>query len=115
MNILTLEGNYIQYDGGEDDDIKAKTIVKALVKFFTFVGLPKSVQSDQGSNFMSGVFQQVMHELGIKRYRSSAHHVTADNSTLRIAYRFIASTRLQARSACNSKLRRSFERAGALW
>ena len=27
----------------------------------------------------------------------------------------IASTRLQARSACNSKLRRSFERAGALW
>ena len=25
---------------------KTKTIVKALVKFFTFVGLPKSVQSD---------------------------------------------------------------------
>ena len=50
--------------------IKTKTIVKALVKFFTFVGLPKSVQSDQGSNFMSGVFQQVMHELEIKQYRS---------------------------------------------
>ena len=48
--------------------------MKALVKFFTFVGLPKSVQSDQGSNFMSGVFQQVMHELGIKQYRSSAYH-----------------------------------------
>ena len=48
--------------------------MRALVKFFTFVGLPKSVQSDQGSNFMSGVFQQVMHELGIKQYRSSAHH-----------------------------------------
>ena len=55
-------------------NIKTKTIVKALVKFFTFVGLPKSVQSDQGSNFMSGVFQQVMHELGIKQYRSSAYH-----------------------------------------
>ena len=51
-----------------------KTIVKALVKFFTFVGLPKSVQSDKGSNFMSGIFQQVMHELGIKQYRSSAYH-----------------------------------------
>ena len=38
-------------------NIKAKTIVRALVKFFTFVGLPKSVQSDQGSNFMSGIFQ----------------------------------------------------------
>ena len=28
-------------------NIKTKTIVKALVKFFTFVGLPKSVQIDQ--------------------------------------------------------------------
>ena len=55
-------------------NIKTKTIVKALVKFFTFVGLPKSVQSDQGSNFMSCVFQQVMHELRIKQYRPSAYH-----------------------------------------
>ena len=47
-------------------NIKNKTIVKALVKFFTFVGLPRSVQSDEGSNFMSRIFQQVMHELGIK-------------------------------------------------
>ena len=53
---------------------KTKTIVKALVKFFTFVGLPRSVQSDQGSYFMSGIFQQVMHELGIKQYKSSAYH-----------------------------------------
>ena len=55
-------------------NIKTKSIVKALIKFFTFVGLPKSVQCDQGSNFMSGIFQQVMHELGIKQYRSSAYH-----------------------------------------
>ena len=46
-------------------NIKTKKIVRALVKFFTFVGLPKSVQSDQGSNFMSGIFQQAMQELGI--------------------------------------------------
>ena len=55
-------------------NISAKTIVKALIKFFTLVGLPKSIQSDQGSNFMSGLFQQVMDELGIKQYRSSAYH-----------------------------------------
>ena len=55
-------------------NIKTKSIVKALIKFFTIVGLPKSVQSDQGSNFMSGIFKQVMHELGIKQYRSSAYH-----------------------------------------
>ena len=46
-------------------NIKTKTIVKTLVRFFTFVGLPRSVQSDQGSNVMSRNFQQVMHELGI--------------------------------------------------
>ena len=55
-------------------NISAKTIVKALIKFFTLVGLPKSIQSDQDSNFMSGLFQQVMDELGIKQYRSSAYH-----------------------------------------
>jgi hypothetical protein len=54
--------------------ITAPVIVKALIKFFTFVGLPKSVQSDQGSNFMSGIFQQVMHQLGIRQYKSSAYH-----------------------------------------
>ena len=48
-------------------NIKTKTIVRALVKFFTFVGIPKLVQSDQGSNYMAGMFQQVMHELGIKQ------------------------------------------------
>jgi len=30
-------------------NIKAKTIVKALVKFFTLFGLPQAIQSDQGS------------------------------------------------------------------
>ena len=55
-------------------NIKAKTIVRALIKFFTLVGLPKSIQSDQGSNFMSGLFQQVMSELNIQQYKSSAYH-----------------------------------------
>ena len=41
-------------------NIKARTVSKALVIFFMLLGLPKEVQSDQGSNFMSGIFQQVM-------------------------------------------------------
>ena len=53
---------------------KTKTIVQALTKYFTLFGLPKSIQSDQGSNFMSGLFQQVMHELKIKQYKSTAYH-----------------------------------------
>ena len=55
-------------------NLKAKTTVKALIKLFTLVSLPKSFQSDQGSNFMSGAFQQVMYELGIHQYKSSAYH-----------------------------------------
>ena len=55
-------------------NIKAKTIVKAMTKFFANVGLPSYIQSDQGSNFMSGVFRQVMYELGITQYKSSAYH-----------------------------------------
>ena len=55
-------------------NINAKSVVKALVKFFTLVGLPKIVQSDQGTNFMSYVFQQVMLELGIQQVTSSAYH-----------------------------------------
>ena len=55
-------------------NIKTKNIVKAMVNFLTLVGLPKSVQSDQGSNFMSGIFQQIIHELGITQYKSLPYH-----------------------------------------
>ena len=61
-------------------NIKAVTIVKALTKFFTLVGLPKSIQSDQGSNFTSGLFQQVMFELGIEQYISSAYHAESQGA-----------------------------------
>ena len=55
-------------------NITAKTVVEALVQFFTRYGLPKEVQSDQGSNFMSGLFQEVMYRLGVKQLKSSAYH-----------------------------------------
>ena len=55
-------------------NIRAATIVKHLIKFFMLVGLPKTVQSDQGSNFVAEVFQQVMSQLGIKQTISSAYH-----------------------------------------
>ena len=55
-------------------NIKAPTIAKSLIKFFTLVGLPKIVPSDQGSNFMSGLMQQVMFQLGITQIKSTAYH-----------------------------------------
>ena len=47
--------------------IRTPNIVKALVKFFTMVGLPKSVHSDQGSNFMSGHFKRSCSNLVLNR------------------------------------------------
>ena len=54
--------------------ITAKNVVEALVQFFTRYGLSREVQMDQGSNFMSGVFKQVLKQLGIKQLKSSAYH-----------------------------------------
>lgn len=54
--------------------IKAKAVLKALVKFFSTFGLPKFVQSDQGTNFMSTVFSQVMAELKVNHQKSSLYH-----------------------------------------
>ena len=55
-------------------NIKAKNIIKLLIKFFTLVGLPKMVQSNQGSHFMARVFKQVLYQLGIRQNISSAYH-----------------------------------------
>ena len=55
-------------------NITAPKLSKALVNSFTLVGLPKEIQSDQGSNFMSELFQQVVFQLGFKQIISSAYH-----------------------------------------
>jgi hypothetical protein len=55
-------------------NIKTKAIVDALIKLFPLFGLTKSIQSDQGSDFMSRIFQKVMYELKIKQYSSSVYH-----------------------------------------
>ena len=65
-------------------NIKTKTIVDALINFFSLFGLLKWIQSDQRSNFMSGIFQQVMHELKIKQFSSSAYHPESQGALERI-------------------------------
>ncbi len=54
--------------------ITAPVIIKALVKFFSTFGLPKVVQSDQGSNFLSKIFKQVLQSLGINHRVSAPYH-----------------------------------------
>lgn len=50
-------------------NIKTTAVVKSLIKliFFTLVELFKSMQSDQSSDFMYGLFliQQVVYQFGI--------------------------------------------------
>uniref|UniRef100_A0A673AE92 Gypsy retrotransposon integrase-like protein 1 n=1 Tax=Sphaeramia orbicularis TaxID=375764 RepID=A0A673AE92_9TELE len=54
--------------------LKAKVVVKELIKFCTTFGLPKVIQTDQGTNFMSKVFAQVLEMLAVKHQVSSAYH-----------------------------------------
>ncbi len=43
--------------------ITSKAILKALTSFMSIFGIPKTIQSDQGSNFMSRNFSKVMRQL----------------------------------------------------
>ncbi|KAI7800925.1 hypothetical protein IRJ41_015687 [Triplophysa rosa] len=54
--------------------ITAKSILKALTNFMSIFGIPKNIQSDRGSNFMSRCFSKVMQQLKITRNISSAYH-----------------------------------------
>jgi hypothetical protein len=47
------------------------------------VGLPKTIQSNQESNCISHIFQQVMHELNTKLFKSNAYY-TESQVTLEI-------------------------------
>nr|XP_045603076.1 uncharacterized protein LOC123761177 [Procambarus clarkii] len=54
--------------------ITAKVLVKHLLWFVSRYGLPKTIQTDQGSNFMSHLFRQQIADLGIQQITSSAYH-----------------------------------------
>lgn len=55
-------------------NITAKSVLKPLLNMFTSKGIPKQIQSDQGTNFTSQTFKQVLTELGVEHVTSSAYH-----------------------------------------
>ena len=65
--------------------LQAKGIVKALVKFCSIFGLPKFVQTDQSSNFMSRLFGQALEEFSIKHNISSVYHPESQGSIKRFS------------------------------
>ncbi|KAL3967153.1 FMS-like tyrosine kinase 1 [Sarotherodon galilaeus] len=54
--------------------ITAKSVVKALTQFISIFGIPKIIQSDQGSNFSSNLFAQVLKLLNITHNKASPYH-----------------------------------------
>ena len=45
-----------------------------MINFFVKIGLPKVIQTDRGSNFMSNLFKRVIGQLGAKHIISSPYH-----------------------------------------
>ncbi|XP_070401608.1 uncharacterized protein [Nothobranchius furzeri] len=56
------------------NSITTRSIIRALTHFFSIFGLPKVIQTDQGTNFKSKLFKQVTKTLGITHVMSSAYH-----------------------------------------
>ena len=54
--------------------ISTKKAVESMTNFFVKVGLPKVIQTDRGTNFMSNLFKRVIGQLGAKRVISSPYH-----------------------------------------
>lgn len=59
--------------------ITARSFV-ALSKFISVFGIPKIIQTDQGSNFTSCLFAQVLKQLHIKRHKASAYHAQSQGA-----------------------------------
>ncbi len=60
--------------------ITSHSIVRALTQFMSVFGIPKIIQSDQGSNLTSHLFQQVLKELHIKHNQSTAYHAQSQGA-----------------------------------
>ena len=56
-------------------DQKAESVAKAVVdNFISRFGCPLQIHTDQGSNFMSSLFQSLSHLLVIARTRTTPYH-----------------------------------------
>lgn len=53
--------------------ITTKAVVKALMQFISIFHIPKVVQSDQGSNFSSHMFGQVLKLLCVTQNQSTTY------------------------------------------
>ncbi|KAK0145216.1 Retrovirus-related Pol polyprotein from transposon 412 [Merluccius polli] len=55
-------------------NITTKSIVKALSQFISVFGIPKIIQSDQGTNFTSNMFLEILKQLHVSHAQSTPYH-----------------------------------------
>uniref|UniRef100_A0A8C6KSI9 Gypsy retrotransposon integrase-like protein 1 n=1 Tax=Nothobranchius furzeri TaxID=105023 RepID=A0A8C6KSI9_NOTFU len=60
--------------------ITAKTVTRILTQYFSLFGLPRVLQTDQGTNFKSELFRKVAQTLGIHHVVSSAYHLESQGA-----------------------------------
>ena len=58
--------------------IDAESVAEVLIKFFSTVGIPKEILSDQGSNFMSQLLKEMYRLLGVHPIRTTPYHPQTD-------------------------------------
>ena len=63
--------------------IIAKSVAFCLVQFFSRVGFPREILTDQGTNFMSKLLKEVYQLLGIRSLRTTPYHPQTDGLTER--------------------------------
>ncbi|XP_076053551.1 uncharacterized protein LOC143032568 [Oratosquilla oratoria] len=73
--ILTLIDTFSRYPEAIPlRKVRAKVVLHELISFFTKWGLPRELQTDQGSVFLSREVVQSLGALGITKVMSSAYH-----------------------------------------
>ena len=58
--------------------VEAPRVAKELVNLFSHVGIPDEILTDQGTNFMSTMMEEIYHLLHIKRIRTTPYHPQTD-------------------------------------
>lgn len=76
--------------------ITSKSVVRALSQFISIFGVPRVIQSDQGSNFCSKLFAQVLEQLNIVHNLASAYHAQSQG----VLERFHQTLKSMLRSLC---------------
>lgn len=59
-------------------NISAKSVAQALFTVISRVGIPKTILTDQGTNFMSRTLKELYGLLGIQAIRTSVYHPATD-------------------------------------